>query len=151
LYYVKAKPSILVVEDSNDDIFLLKLACKKAGITVPFIFAENGDAGIKILEQSLAESPRGTKLPRIVLTDLKMPMVSGFEVLEYIQKEPKCRKIIPLVWSSSTEASDFRLAHSLGARFYFQKPNDQAGWKLLLERVMIFYNDPPPHKGAKDK
>jgi CheY-like chemotaxis protein len=144
---VKEQPAILVVEDSNDDIYLLKLTCKKAGIKTPFIFATNGEEGIKLLEQFLAESPGGKKLPRIVLTDLKMPKVSGFELLEYMLNKPACKKVIPLVWSSSIEASDFRLAHALGARFYFQKPRDQAGWKLLLERVMVFYNDSALKKG----
>ena len=130
---------ILVVEDSEDDILLLKHAWKKAGLDVPVIYTGDGAEAIQWLQQAVAGEADDHPMPKLLLTDLKMPKVSGFEVLDFLKSNPGCQTITPLVWSSSTEISDLRRAHALGARCYLPKPHEEQGWKTLVQTIMTFY------------
>ena len=60
--------------------------------------------------------------PRVLITDLKMPGCSGFDLLEWLYTHPECNLIPKIVLSSSIERNDVKRAYQLGANCYFQKP-----------------------------
>ncbi|PTX94641.1 response regulator [Opitutus sp. ER46] len=110
---------IFVVEDSDDDLFLFRRLLMKADIRNPLGVATNGQAAIDQLAE-LAQGP-AELLPRVVFLDLKLPLRSGFEVLEWIRAQPALRGTAVIVLSSSAEARDVRRAYELGAHGYLVK------------------------------
>jgi CheY-like chemotaxis protein len=129
---------ILLVDDCEDDVFLFKYALSTAGLELPLIIAPDGAEAMEFLRKAAAMNE--ATLPKVVLTDLKMPRASGFDLLAFLRSDPVFSTLIPIVWSNSTEHCDVRDAYELGARCYLQKPSNQESWRLLIERVNEFYN-----------
>jgi CheY-like chemotaxis protein len=109
-------PVILFVEDSEDDTFLFKWTFEKAGSDFRLHHAQNGAEAIEFLRHA---SQHGT-LPRIVLLDLKMPILNGFDVLTWLQQQTFSVPVVVL--SGSAQEKDKEMALRLGALDYFVKP-----------------------------
>lgn len=139
---MQSEQPILVVEDSDDDLILLKHAWKKARITIPLIHQWDGLKAIEYLTQAgMPHAPQ--QLPKLVLTDLKMPGGSGFELLQFMQREPQLQNLVSIVWSSSSQPEDMRKAYALGARCYLPKPLGDRGWGIFVQRIVEFYTLDP--------
>ena len=113
---------ILQVEDSEDDVFMMKRVLKKAGVENPVRVAWDGQAAIDYLTAALdperqAENP----LPCLILLDLKLPYRDGFEVLEWIRAQPGLADVMVVMLTGSGEARDRQRAMALGARAYLVK------------------------------
>jgi CheY-like chemotaxis protein len=115
--------AILLVEDNEDDAFLMQRALKAAGIANPLFIVEDGQQAIDYLSGTGAFAERSKHpLPAIVLLDLKLPMKGGLEVLEWIRKQPELENVVVVVLTSSSEPSDLKRAYHLGANSYVTKP-----------------------------
>jgi len=119
---MSARKTILVADDDSNDAFLLKRAFAKAGITAQLDFVQDGEQAIQYLKANhrTAENP----VPELLLLDLKMPRVSGFEVLEWIRRQPGLKRMLIIVLTSSDEPRDINRAYDLGANSYLVKPCD---------------------------
>ncbi len=116
---------ILYVEDDENDVFLLQLAFQQAGITEHVEVVHTGQAAIDYLQGSgVYEEREKYPLPDLVLLDLKLPGVSGLEVLGWIRARPDLRSIVVIVLSSSSRPEDVGRAYELGANSYVLKPVD---------------------------
>jgi CheY-like chemotaxis protein len=109
--------SILLVEDSRDDIELLQRAFRKAGVRRALEVVTHGDAALDTLRGRAPDA-----LPVLVLLDLKLPRRSGFEVLEWIRATPLTRRVPVVVLTSSRQSADVARAYDLGANSYLVKP-----------------------------
>lgn len=113
---------ILVVEDNDDDAFLLERAGKQAGVS-SFRFVTDGQQAIDYLKGCGQFADREKfPMPFLVLLDLKLPFVSGFEVLTWIRQQPNLCTLVVIVLTSSKESRDIRRAAELGASSYLTKP-----------------------------
>jgi len=139
LTVMRNRHGILIVEDSDDDVLLFSRAWTKAGIDIPFAHVSDGADAIRYLETLGLASDSDQNLPKVILTDLKMPRVSGFELLKFLQQNSAFESVIALVWSNSNEISDVRRAYELGVRCYFPKPASEKGWRMLVDRVREFH------------
>ena len=84
---------ILLVEDRDDDVVLIRKAFEKAGLTNPFHVAHDGEEAIAYLSGEGKFSNRVEfPLPWLILLDLKMPKVNGFEVLQWIRSQPRAKR-----------------------------------------------------------
>ncbi|HUS37424.1 MAG TPA: response regulator [Verrucomicrobiae bacterium] len=112
------RPRILLAEDSDDDAFFFERAIKKSGVQCSFARASNGKVATELLQQA-AEASQPIDL---VFLDLKMPVMSGFEVLEWLRSAnlPRAPKV--LVLSGSNDHGDRIRAVELGAADYIVKP-----------------------------
>jgi CheY-like chemotaxis protein len=128
--------AILLVEDNEDDAFLMERALKAAAIANPLFTVEDGQQAIDYLSGTGPYSDR-TKypLPAIVLLDLKLPIKDGLEVLAWIRKQPQFENMVIVVLTSSSEPSDLRRAYRLGANSYIVKPPTSS---QLTELVRAF-------------
>jgi len=114
---------ILLVEDREDDILLIRKAFERAGISNPMQVVHDGEEAISYLAGERKFSNRAEyPLPWLILLDLKMPKVDGFEVLKWIRKQPGFSRIVVIVLTSSEQIRDVNTAYQLGANSFMVKP-----------------------------
>jgi CheY-like chemotaxis protein len=124
---MSARSLILLVEDSRDDAFFLRRAFLKAGFSHPIVDVRNGQQAVNYLSGNALYADRSLyPLPKLLVVDLKMPLMDGFELLAWIQSRPELDALPAIVISSSDHPADREKAMKLGAREYFVKPNDPA-------------------------
>lgn len=107
--------SVLLVEDNSDDEFIAKRILRKAGIQV----IEVANDGQKALDLLLAS---GKPLPELVLLDLRLPKVSGLDLLAELRRQKRTMSLPVLVLTSSDDPKDREICMKLGAIEYLIKP-----------------------------
>lgn len=115
---------VLVAEDDEIDAFLLERAFSKAGLKVPLKFVRDGQEAVDYLAAESATAGLADSLPVLLLLDLKMPRLDGFDVLKWLRQHPSLKRLSVVVFSSSNEPHDINLAYDLGANSYAVKPSD---------------------------
>jgi len=132
---------ILLVEDNPDDEKLTLRALKKNNIANPVKVARDGQEALDLLFDP------GAPLPALVLLDLRLPKVSGLEVLKRMRADP-ARKLVPVViLTSSKEEFDLVQGYSLGANSYVRKPVDFEQFSDAVRQLGMYWlvlNEPPP-------
>jgi CheY-like chemotaxis protein len=115
--------SILLVEDNEDDAFLMERALQEASITNPMHLVQDGQEAINYLSGAGKYADRDLyPIPAIVFLDLKLPYKSGHEVLAWIRERKELESLVVVVLTSSAEPSDIRRCYELGANSYLVKP-----------------------------
>jgi CheY-like chemotaxis protein len=114
---------ILLVEDNEDDVFLMQRALKAAGVKNPLYTVTDGEQAVQYLSGAGEYSDRGKfPFPSLVFLDLKLPYMSGLEVLKWKQEARGLPETVFIVVTSSNEPSDLNSAYRLGASSYIVKP-----------------------------
>jgi CheY-like chemotaxis protein len=115
--------TLLLVEDNEDDVFLMKRALKGARVVNPLFVAEDGQEALDYLGGAGKFADRDRyPLPAVVFLDLKLPFISGHDVLAWIRRQKKLEALVVIVLTSSNEASDLSRCYALGANSYVVKP-----------------------------
>ncbi|HXS68265.1 MAG TPA: response regulator [Candidatus Polarisedimenticolia bacterium] len=128
-----AATTILHVEDDPNDTLLFQHACRKAGIIFDLQAVSDGDQAMAYLRGLNNFSDRNKyPLPKLILLDLKMPRVSGFDVLTWLQSQDGLKRVPVIVLTSSNHDADVKRAYDLGAKCYLVKP---VGFEALVELV----------------
>jgi len=133
-------PTILLVEDSDDDAFFFRRTLEKSGVTCQVHHVTNGAEAVDFL---LEASKLGKeKLPHAIFLDLKMPILNGFEVLDWMRAQTFPGPMQVIVLSGSDHEDDKKRASQLGASDYLVKPIKISDLHHLLRHVC------PPQLGA---
>ena len=111
---------ILLVEDNEDDVFLTRAAFESNGLRVNLHHVDNGEKCLKFLRKE--EPYGGTPFPDLILLDMNMPVMGGYEVLSEIVKDEKLRKVPVVVLTTSSEAGDIKKMYHLRCNSYITKP-----------------------------
>jgi len=139
---------ILLVEDNPSDEKLALLAFKRAGVPCEIAVARDGaDALDYLFATGKHEDRDPMALPALILLDLKMPRISGLEVLRRIRAAPETRLLPVVVLTASREDEDLISAYSLGANAYLRKPVDFAEFSEAARALGAFwlrYNELAP-------
>jgi two-component system, response regulator len=131
---------ILIVEDNPDDAELTIRALKKQNLANNIFVLEDGAEALDfIFCRGKYEDRTITRPPKVVFLDLKLPKVSGLEVLKEIKSNPKTRKLPVVVVSSSKEDPDIREAYELGANSYVVKPVDFDDFLKAMTNTGLFW------------
>ena len=131
-----SRPTVLYVEDSADDFLLLKLASRKCGTPFSLQRANDGEEAIAYLSGTGDCTDRDEHpLPDLVLLDLKMPRLDGFEVLQWLRANPDTRSLPVVVLAGSSFRADVRRALELGANSYATKPATFNELEVLVDRI----------------
>jgi CheY-like chemotaxis protein len=131
-----AKPfRVLVAEDDENDKLLLERAFFNAGSSLTVQFVSSGREAINCLQASPLVNAVEKPLPTLLLLDLNMPGVSGFEVLEWLRDHPLPTEVLPVVLTASDQQADVRRAHQLGAKCYLVKSQNSAEMAHMVERL----------------
>jgi CheY-like chemotaxis protein len=132
----KGLPLVLYVEDEESDALILKRAFKMANVLNPLTVVRDGQEAVDYLSGS---GPYGNRsehpMPGLVLLDLKMPRMSGFDVLAWIATRPDLRSIPVVVLSSSSSEADMRKAREMGALEYLVKPNGLDQYAKVIQSL----------------
>jgi CheY-like chemotaxis protein len=132
----RSPPTVLYVEDSTDDFDLLKLASRKCGTPFSLQHAADGDEAIAYLSGSGPYADREEHpFPDLVLLDLKMPRLDGFEVLRWIRANPDTMRLPVVVLAGSAFRADVRRALELGANSYATKPARFSELEVLVDQI----------------
>jgi CheY-like chemotaxis protein len=116
--------TVLYVEDEECDLFFMQAAFQKAGLGQALRGLGNGQEAIDYLSGSGAYADRSQHpLPSMLLLDLNLPLVSGFEVLQWLRGRPEFQALPVVIFSSSSEEEDKARARQLGANDYIEKPS----------------------------
>ena len=134
VHHSLAGHSILLVEDSEDDVFMMQRAFRKANIPNALHCVTNGEEAIDYLEGRGVFADRAKyPLPMIVFLDLNLPKKSGYEVLEHVRQHLVLKKLTIYILSASTRPADVEKAALLGANAYFIKPTRIEKLQELVE------------------
>jgi CheY-like chemotaxis protein len=129
----------LLVDDDDSCLLFLRHAMERTSSPAKLQYVENGRKATQYLSrQGVYADEAKFPFPSAVLLDLKMPLMNGFEVLEWIKHQPALQELRVIVWSSSDLPQDRERALALGARFFFPKPFDLAGYKDILRHLEAF-------------
>ena len=132
--------SALLLEDDENDIFFMQRAWKQAGILHPLFIFEDGQAGIDYL-RGVGKYSNREKYPQpyLLLLDLKLPKLSGKEVLRWIREQPEWRTLIVIALSSSSLDKDVHEMYHLGANSFLAKPSTPDKRLALVKQVSDYW------------
>jgi CheY-like chemotaxis protein len=130
--------TVLLAEDNEDDAHLVELAMRRAEIRQPLkIVADGVEALDYLCGKGQYDDRKQFPFPRVLITDLKMPRMGGFEVLQWLKNHPECSVIPTVIFSASAQPADIEQAYRLGASAYFRKP---ATLNELCELLKVLFN-----------
>ncbi len=139
---------ILLVEDSLHDAELALAAMEKTKLPNEIVLARDGEEALNYLHRRGKYQTRPCVRPLVVLLDLKMPKVDGFEVLRAIRSDPALRTIPVVILTSSREESDLARCYEMGANSYVVKPVEFQAFADALGQIGKFWatlNEAPPN------
>ena len=130
------KVPILVVDDSEDDVFFLRRAFEKAGLKSPIIHLSDGEEAVDYLSGENGFTDRSRcPLPKLMLLDVKMPKRDGFDVLQWLLTHNDLKNFPVVMLSSSLQPEDVEKAKALGAKDYLNKPTGSEGFDQIVQTI----------------
>ena len=138
---MSARPlSILIVEDNEDDLYILKRAFRLAAVPNPLHHVENGQQAIDYLQGiGSYEDRTAHPLPSLILLDLKLPVKPGLAVLAWAKAQAAIKGIIIVILTSSSEDTDIALAYKLGVNAFLVKPTGAEKMKEIVMALDSFW------------
>ncbi|MGD0670609.1 MAG: response regulator [Candidatus Binatus sp.] len=131
---------ILLVEDNADDEALTLRALKKNNITNTIVVARNGVEALDYLFGTGQYAGRDTSVqPELILLDLKLPKVDGFEVLRKLRADERTKLLAVVILTSSTEQQDIVNGYGLGANSYVRKPVDFQHFMDAVRQLGLYW------------
>jgi CheY-like chemotaxis protein len=139
--------TILLVDDSENDLTLMRFAFKKAEFDAPLQVVHNGEEAIAYLKGEGPFSDRKQHpLPAVMLLDLNMPMKNGFDVLTWARSQPALKRLAIIILTASMRTEDVERAFDLGASSYLVKPRSLDDLTAMIRclKDWLHYNHFPP-------
>ena len=139
---------ILLAEDNEDDVFLLQRAMTKARVRNPVRVVPDGEQALAYLKGAgVYGDRRKYPFPSLLLLDIKMPGMTGLEVLSAVRKDPLLRRLVVVFLTSSNQQRDINEAFDLNANSYLVKPAGTDEMANVLEKLKNYWltlNQYPP-------
>ncbi len=120
-------PFVLMADDDEDDCMLARKAFEACGSPAAFACVEDGVALLSYLSRS--------PLPALILLDINMPRMNGFETLKEIKSMPAFQDIPVVMVTTSGEEKDMANSHKLGANSFFSKPSGFDDWVDMMKSL----------------
>ena len=145
--------AILLVEDNPDDVELTVMALSEAKITNPVVVARDGPEALDYLFGTGKHAGReAMEQPVVVLLDIKLPLLSGIDVLKRMREDERTRRTPVVMLTSSNEQTDIAKTYDLGANSYVRKPVEFEGFVAAARQLGLYWtvlNERPEPAGPK--
>src|SRR5258706_12716527 len=144
---MNARQTILLVDDSENDRDIVRVAFKKASFSNPLQETRNGEEAIAYLKGDGAYVDRMKfPMPVVVLLDLNMPMKSGFDLLIWVRTQPALKRLSIIILTASMRMEDVERAFDLGANSFLVKPSNMDALIAMMQclRDWLQINHFPP-------
>ncbi len=128
--------NLLLIEDDETAIYVTEKLLKRCGFTGQIDIVRDGKEALEYLACEGSFTERETGNPSLIVLDLKMPELDGFEVLKYIRSTPKLSGIPVFILSASNSEEDIYRSNLLGISRYMVKPLSVAEFTLEVEKVI---------------
>ncbi len=130
------RATILLVDDSENDLLFMRAAFKKAEFNNPLQEVHNGEEAIAYLKGDGSYGDRSRfPLPMIMLLDLNMPMQNGFDVLTWVRAQAGLKRLTIIVMTASMRAEDVEQAFDLGANSFLVKPSNLEALTAMIRSL----------------
>lgn len=129
-----SRQPILLVEDNPDDQLLTRRAFTKNAITNPLVIANDGVEALALLHHGTAPLR-----PALIMMDLKLPRMTGHELLSRIRADNRTRRIPVVILTSSGEDNDIAESYNLHANSYIRKPVDFQEFHRVVGQVGLYW------------
>ena len=141
--------NILLVEDNQEDMDLTLHSLRRENLANKIFIVRDGEEALDFLFSTGPYALRGPEqMPKLILLDLKLPKVSGLEVLQRIKEDPRTQTIPVVILTSSQEESDLLNGYRLGVNSYIQKPIDFDQFQTMIRDLgyywLVVNRCPPP-------
>ena len=132
---------ILIAEDDENDAVILERALRKVGFQNPFHLSKDGsDVVAYLCGRAPYDDRKKYAFPRILITDLKMPIMDGMQLLRWLHDHPQCNVIPRIVLTASRQVSDIQEAYKWGANSYLVKPGSYERLAQMLRLVLDYWD-----------
>jgi len=133
--------NLLVVDDDPFDRDFIKASLRENGVSDRIFAFQNANEAIEYLGgEGKFANRKEYPYPSMVITDLKMPTGDGFELLEYLKRDPNYTIVPVLVLSSSDDDDDVKRAYRMGAASYIRKPQELAELRAVLKTFYDYWD-----------
>jgi two-component system, response regulator len=143
-----AEKTILLVEDNPDDVELTLMTLRKNHIANEVVVVREGPEALEYLFGTDRYAGRDmTVMPVVVMLDLKLPKLSGLEVLNRIRNHERTKYLPVVILTSSDEEQDLARSYALGANSYVRKPVDFGQFQQAVQQLTLYWvllNNPAP-------
>ena len=130
--------SILIVEDDDGHARLIAKNLKRAGISNRVTRVENGREALDFLFSEGAFAGQERPSPLLVLLDLNMPVMDGYQVLEKMKADPRTQKVPVVVLTTTDDAREVTRCYELGCSVYITKPVDYESFSSAIQQLGLF-------------
>jgi CheY-like chemotaxis protein len=132
--------TILIVEDDPNDVIFLKRAFARCQVANPVASVSDGQQALDYLcGRPPYDNRQAYPFPKVIVSDLKMPKVTGLELLRWLHDNPKYRVVPTVILTSSTEPRDVEQAFALGANAYMVKPVQFEDLERIVRAVVEYW------------
>jgi len=146
------RSTVLLAEDDPDDVLLTQIAFERARLANPLQVVRDGEEAIAYLSGEGAFADRDRfPMPILLLLDLNMPKMDGFQVLDWLRADPLLRQLPVAIMTSSDHDPHISRAYALGADSYLIKPPDATAMLNLVQRLHAYWlilNEAPEYHPA---
>lgn len=133
-------PVILIIEDDKNDQLMIERGFKAAGVVTPIHIVNNGHEALCYLKgEGEFHDRERFPFPTTILTDLKMPVMDGFEVLKVLKDHPHWAVIPTIVLTASSDLDDIKKSYMLGASAVHTKPSELDELRELLKNLTDYW------------
>ena len=122
--------TVLIIDDDEDDRFFMKQAFQADAPSTHLYLAADGQQALDLLSST-------QPLPDVILLDLNMPGLNGFDVLQHLKQSSSCQSIPVIVLTTSTSEADQQRAQQLGAAEFITKPTTYDGLSAIAQRIRL--------------